>query len=249
MKTNLKNAKISHASTQLDMEKSKSSKPIVEKLVSERNKNTKTRLGFTHEPIPKSVSNTLHENFNTHDHSNKAKLKEFQKKRSESESSEEKSNLEIFNEFDDDIIKNGHPIKIMSYQPKKKQMYVPKTPFAVEDIKSKMKGESKQGECTSYASLTYGFNNPDFLKLKKDIQKRKVKDQFPSQKTKKRILKERIKKETESFRNQTGFSNELAMNRLWRFAISMKSKSGFSKLKYPTFLRFKIDQKKQSCCA
>jgi len=38
-----------------------------------------TGLGFSHEPIPESISNTLLENFNTNDHSpeNKLKLKEF----------------------------------------------------------------------------------------------------------------------------------------------------------------------------
>ncbi|KAK1419416.1 hypothetical protein QVD17_28583 [Tagetes erecta] len=52
--------------------------------------------------MPKSVSNTLPENFNTNDHSpeNEEKLKDFQKKKSESESSEEKANVDIFVETD-----------------------------------------------------------------------------------------------------------------------------------------------------
>ncbi|KAK1406331.1 hypothetical protein QVD17_41625 [Tagetes erecta] len=82
---------IAHAATHVDLTKVKSSKAILAKLVSKRKEN-KASLGFTHKPIPESITNTLPENFNPLDHSpeNKEKFKEFQRKKLESGSSEGK---------------------------------------------------------------------------------------------------------------------------------------------------------------
>ncbi|KAK1424258.1 hypothetical protein QVD17_19582 [Tagetes erecta] len=82
---NLEIEKIDHALTQLELTKVKSCKTMVKKLVSERGNGNKTGLGFTHESMPESITNTVPENFNTIDHSpeNEARLKEFLKKKSD----------------------------------------------------------------------------------------------------------------------------------------------------------------------
>ncbi|KAK1424314.1 hypothetical protein QVD17_19641 [Tagetes erecta] len=75
---------------------------MVRQLVSERGNKNKTGHGFTYEPMPESITNTLPENINTHDQSpeNEAKLKEFLRKKSDSESHVEKTDVEIYIETD-----------------------------------------------------------------------------------------------------------------------------------------------------
>ncbi|KAK1406417.1 hypothetical protein QVD17_41714 [Tagetes erecta] len=83
------------------------------------NKN-KTGLGFTHEPMPESTTNTLPDNLNTNDHfpENEARLKEFLKKKSDFKISDDKCEVEVFIETNKEKIQNGHPVKIKSYHPK-----------------------------------------------------------------------------------------------------------------------------------
>ncbi|KAK1411562.1 hypothetical protein QVD17_38112 [Tagetes erecta] len=84
---NFENEKIAHALRQVELTKVKSCKTMVKQLVSERRNKNKTGLGFTHEPMPESITNTLSKNFNTNDHSpeNEARLKEFLRKKSDDE--------------------------------------------------------------------------------------------------------------------------------------------------------------------
>ncbi|KAK1434276.1 hypothetical protein QVD17_00012 [Tagetes erecta] len=93
---------------------------MVKQMVSERGNKNKTRLGFTNEPMPESITNTLPENFNTNDHSpeNKARLKEFLKKKSDSERQANESEVEVFVKTDQAKIQNGHLVKINSYHPR-----------------------------------------------------------------------------------------------------------------------------------
>ncbi|KAK1406145.1 hypothetical protein QVD17_41432 [Tagetes erecta] len=95
---NLETEKITHAKTQVELTKVKSCKTMVEEMVSERGKKNKTWLGFTHKPMPESITNTPPEIFNTNDHSpeNEARLKEFLKMKSDSESQIEESDVEVF---------------------------------------------------------------------------------------------------------------------------------------------------------
>ncbi|KAK1419515.1 hypothetical protein QVD17_28688 [Tagetes erecta] len=81
-------------------------KRMVKQMVSERGNKDKTGLGFTHQPMPESISNTLPDNFNTNDHSpeNKAKLQEFLKKKSDSESHADEREFEVFVETDKEKI-------------------------------------------------------------------------------------------------------------------------------------------------
>ncbi|KAK1429748.1 hypothetical protein QVD17_11966 [Tagetes erecta] len=74
----LESEKLAYAATQVDITKVKSSKVILAKLISEW-KDNKAGLGFAHEPMPESITNTLLENFNPLDHSpeSKEKFKEF----------------------------------------------------------------------------------------------------------------------------------------------------------------------------
>ncbi|KAK1413118.1 hypothetical protein QVD17_34885 [Tagetes erecta] len=70
---NLELEKIIHAIAQVELTKVKSCKTMVKKMVSGRGNKNKAGLGFTHEPMPKSITNTLPNNFNTNDHSPKTK--------------------------------------------------------------------------------------------------------------------------------------------------------------------------------
>ncbi|KAK1419511.1 hypothetical protein QVD17_28683 [Tagetes erecta] len=87
-----------------------------------------------------SISNTLPENINTNDHSpeNEPRLNEFLKRKSDSESSNDKGEVEVFVETDKAKIQNGHPVKIKSYQPKNrmKQVYIAKGPQVVQEVSS-----------------------------------------------------------------------------------------------------------------
>ncbi|MGS7221166.1 hypothetical protein ACQ7OT_11505, partial [Micrococcus luteus] len=69
MTKNFEQEKVAHAVTQVELKKVKSCKTMVEQLVNERGNKNKTGLGFTHEPMPKSITRTLPENFNEFDHS------------------------------------------------------------------------------------------------------------------------------------------------------------------------------------
>ncbi|KAK1414930.1 hypothetical protein QVD17_30695 [Tagetes erecta] len=95
---NFENEKIGHALTLVELSKAKSCKTMVQQLVSERGNKNKTRLGFTHERTPESITNTLPENFNTNDHSpeNEVRLKEFLKKKSDEKHQEEESEVEVY---------------------------------------------------------------------------------------------------------------------------------------------------------
>ncbi|KAK1429881.1 hypothetical protein QVD17_12190 [Tagetes erecta] len=120
---------------------------MVEKLVSERGNKRKTGLGFSNESMPKSITNTLPENFNTNDHSpeNEERLKEFLRKKSDDEHQEEDSEVEVFIEIDQAKIQDGHPVKIKSYHPKnrKKQVYVAKRSQEISEGKSNKQEQPK----------------------------------------------------------------------------------------------------------
>ncbi|KAK1419594.1 hypothetical protein QVD17_28799 [Tagetes erecta] len=96
----LESEMIAHAATQVDLTEVKSSKAILAKLVSER-KDNKAGLGLTYEPMPKSITNTLPENFNPSDHSpeNKEKFKKFKRNNSKSGNSKGKDDRNCKNEF------------------------------------------------------------------------------------------------------------------------------------------------------
>ena len=149
---NFEAEKVAHAKVKVDLEKVKSSKSLTEKLLSQKNNNTKFNkpgLGFTHEPMPESVTNTLPENFNTHDYSseNKAKLKEHKFKRmSEGSSSSHVKDVEVHR------------------KPKPKKQYVVKeSEFVMQQLVELPKLiEDKVPDETS--SDDYGFKNPKFIK-------------------------------------------------------------------------------------
>ncbi|KAK1415295.1 hypothetical protein QVD17_31073 [Tagetes erecta] len=90
---NLELEKIAHAVTQVELTKVKSCKTMVKEMVNEGGNKNKTGLGFTNEPMPESITNTLPDNFNTNDHSpeKEARLKEFLKKKSDSASQADES--------------------------------------------------------------------------------------------------------------------------------------------------------------
>ncbi|KAK1431882.1 hypothetical protein QVD17_08648 [Tagetes erecta] len=90
MTKNFEQEKVAHAVTQVELPKVKSCKTMVTQLVNERGNKNKTGLGCTHEPMPKSITNTLPENFNEFDHSpeNEQRFKEIQRSKSDFEGSE-----------------------------------------------------------------------------------------------------------------------------------------------------------------
>ncbi|KAK1432036.1 hypothetical protein QVD17_08923 [Tagetes erecta] len=106
----LESEKIAHSATQVDLTKVKSSKAILAKLVSERKEN-KDGLGFKHEPMPESITNTLPENINPHEN------KEYERKKSESGSSEgmhdEKIKKEVVKELSESVGKED--VKVDDY--------------------------------------------------------------------------------------------------------------------------------------
>ncbi|KAK1431921.1 hypothetical protein QVD17_08718 [Tagetes erecta] len=139
MTKELENEKIAHVATQVDLTKMNSSKAILAKLVSER-KDNKAGLGFTHEPLPKSITNTLPENFNQFDHSpeNEENFKEIQRIKSESRSTEEKG--------DEKVLTKNVKEEVVEYQE-----LISETPKTVKN----------DGEFL-------GFNDPEYLKWKKE---------------------------------------------------------------------------------
>ncbi|KAK1419547.1 hypothetical protein QVD17_28722 [Tagetes erecta] len=119
MTKNFEQEKVAHAVTQVKLTKVKSCKTMVKQLISERGSKTKTGLGFTHEPMPNSITQTLPENFNEFDHSpkNERKFKEIQRSKSESEGSEVlmeslKEEDGVTTEADDEASNKSEPVLI-----------------------------------------------------------------------------------------------------------------------------------------
>ncbi|KAK1419520.1 hypothetical protein QVD17_28694 [Tagetes erecta] len=119
MTKNFEQEKVAHAVTQVELTKVKSCKTMVKQLISERGNKTKTGLGFTHEPMPNSITQTLPENFNEFDHSpeNERKFKEIQRSKSESEGSEVlmeslKEEDGVTTEADDEASNKSEPVLI-----------------------------------------------------------------------------------------------------------------------------------------
>ncbi|KAK1406185.1 hypothetical protein QVD17_41474 [Tagetes erecta] len=79
-----------------------------------------------YEKMPSSMTNTLPNDFNPHDYSTEAqaKLKVVQNSESSDDSECSKINKEVFIEHDTKKLEEGHPIKITSYEPKPKQVYL-----------------------------------------------------------------------------------------------------------------------------
>ncbi|KAK1413101.1 hypothetical protein QVD17_34863 [Tagetes erecta] len=165
--------KIAHAATEVELTKMKSSKAILEKLISDRKEN-RTGLGFTHEPMPKSITNTLPENFNEFDHSpeNEQRFKEIQRSKSESEGSEVlleslKEDDCVTVEVDDEASNKSDPILVQLVE------YPELNPKPAETVKDEAEFS--------------GYNDPEYIKWKNE-HKASVADQ---------LIKKKIVKKTE----------------------------------------------------
>ncbi|KAK1429858.1 hypothetical protein QVD17_12139 [Tagetes erecta] len=165
MTKNFEQEKVAHAVTQVELKKVKSCKTMVEQLVNERGNKNKTGLGFTHEPMPKSITQTLPENFNEFDHSpeNERKFKEIQRSKSESEGSEVlieslKDEDDVTTEADDEASNKSEnkpePVLIQLVE------YPKLNPEPKQTVK-------EEGEFS-------GFNDPNYIKWKKNEEKAKV---------------------------------------------------------------------------
>ncbi|KAK1431920.1 hypothetical protein QVD17_08717 [Tagetes erecta] len=176
MTKNFEQEKVEHAVTQVELKKVKSCKTMVEQLVNERGNKNKTGLGFTHEPMPNSITQTLPENFYEFDHSpeNERKFKEIQRSKSESEGSEVL--IESLREEDgltteaDDEASNKSDNKL---EPVLIQL--------VEYPKLNPEPETTVKEEGEFS----GYNDPEYIRWKKE-QKAQVADQlFKKQEVKK----------------------------------------------------------------
>ncbi|KAK1421788.1 hypothetical protein QVD17_24420 [Tagetes erecta] len=172
MTKNFEQEKVSHAVTQVELTKVKSCKNMVKQLISERGNKNKTGLGFTHEPMPKSITQTLPENFNEFDHSpeNERKFKEIQRSKSESEGSEVlieslKEEEGVTTEADDEASNKSEPVLIQLVD------FPELNPKKEEKVKD-------EGEFS-------GYNDPEYIKWKNE-QKAQVAEQL--------IKKQEVKK-------------------------------------------------------
>ncbi|KAK1414966.1 hypothetical protein QVD17_30732 [Tagetes erecta] len=184
MTKNFEEEKVAHAVTQVELTKVKSCKTLVKQLISERGNKNKQGLGFTHEPMPKSITQTLPENFNEFDHSpeNERKFKQIQRRKSESEGSEvivESVNEEdvLTVEADDEASNKSDPILEQIVE------YPELNPKPAEKVKD-------EGEFS-------GYNDPEYIKWKNE-QKAKVADQ---------LIKKKAVKKTEVSNEKSQKSN------------------------------------------
>ncbi|KAK1431896.1 hypothetical protein QVD17_08674 [Tagetes erecta] len=162
MTKNFEQEKVAHAVTQVELTKVKSCKNMVKQLVNERGNKNKTGLGFTHEPMPKSITQTLPENFNEFDHSpeNERKFKEIQRSKSESEGSEVlieslKEDDAVTTEADDEANNKSEPVLIQLVE------------YPELNPKQEVKDEAEFS----------GYNDPEYIKWKNE-QKAQVADQL-----------------------------------------------------------------------
>ncbi|KAK1414838.1 hypothetical protein QVD17_30597 [Tagetes erecta] len=171
MTKNFEQEKVAHAVTQVELTKVKSCKTMVKQLINERGNKTKTGLGFTHEPMPNSITQTLPENFNEFDHSpeNERKFKEIQRSKSESEGSEVlmeslKEEDGVTTEADDEASNKSEPVLIQLVE--------------YPELNPKSETVKEEGEFS-------GYNDPEYIRWKKE-QKAQVADQL--------IKKQEVKK-------------------------------------------------------
>ncbi|KAK1421848.1 hypothetical protein QVD17_24520 [Tagetes erecta] len=164
MTKNFEQEKVAHAVTQVELTKVKSCKTMVKQLVSERGNKSKLGLGFTHEPMPKSITQTLPENFNEFDHSpeNERKFKEIQRSKSESEGSEVlieslKEDDAVTVEADDEASNKSEPVLIQLVE------YPKLNPKPAEKVKDEAEFS--------------GYNDPEYIRWKNE-QKANVADQL-----------------------------------------------------------------------
>ncbi|KAK1441343.1 hypothetical protein QVD17_07191 [Tagetes erecta] len=194
MTKNFEQEKVAHAVTQVELKKVKSCKTMVEQLINERGNKNKTGLGFTHEPMPNSITQTLPENFNEFDHSpeNERKFKEIQRSKSESEGSEvliESLREEdgMTTEADDEASNKSEnkpePVLIQLIE------YPKLNPEPKETVK-------EEGEFS-------GYNDPEYIKWKKE-QKAQVADQLiKKQEVKKTEVSNAKKQKSKIINNQS----------------------------------------------
>ncbi|KAK1424228.1 hypothetical protein QVD17_19549 [Tagetes erecta] len=171
MTKNFEQEKVAHAVTQVELTKVKSCKTMVKQLINERGNKTKTGLGFTHEPMPNSITQTLPENFNEFDHSpeNELKFKEIQRSKSESEGSEVlmeslKEEDGVTTEADDEASNKSEPVLIQLVE--------------YPELNPKSETVKEEGEFS-------GYNDPEYIRWKKE-QKAQLADQL--------IKKQEVKK-------------------------------------------------------
>ncbi|KAK1415027.1 hypothetical protein QVD17_30796 [Tagetes erecta] len=207
MTKNFEEEKVAHAVTQVELTKVKSCKTMVRQLVSERGNKNKQGLGFTHEPMPKSITQTLPENFNEFDHSpeNERKFKEIQRGKSESEESEvivESVNEEdvLTVEADDEASNKSDPILEQIVE------YPELNPKPAEKVKD-------EGEFS-------GYNDPKYIKWKNE-QKAKVAEQLIKKKT---VKKTEVSNETAQKSNLTNNQSETKQSK-GKSAIKSNGKS------------------------
>ncbi|KAK1427853.1 hypothetical protein QVD17_16551 [Tagetes erecta] len=199
MTKNFEQEKVAHAVTQVELTKVKSCKNMVKQLVKERGNKTKTGLGFTHEPMPNSITQTLPENFNEFDHSpeNERKFKEIQRGKSESEGSEVL--IESLREEDgmtteaDDEASNKSDNKL---EPVLIQL--------VEYPKLNPEPETPVKEEGEFS----GYNDPEYIKWKKE-QKAQVAAQLIKKPEVKKVEVSNAKKQKSKTMNNQSETKEL----------------------------------------